>query len=800
MRSLASARLALILVAAVLTCACSGAQSRYESHMRHGQELFARGEFAKASVEFRNAMQIHPKDPAAMVMAGKTAEQLANYRQAVRFYRSALELAPDEVNARVQLGRLLILGGAADDAEEVIRPALERHPDNAPLLAVRAALRLARQDLAGAAADADRAIHLDPGNENAVALRAGLYRHNGESPKALSLVNEALRRAPQSLDLRQMLADLYAATGDRAHAEEQFRAVIALKPGEPAYRYQLAMYLSGENRPADAQRVLEEAVKELPDNTDVKLTLISFISTHTGRAAAEKQLRDLIAAAPRNNKLRLGLGDLLWRFNAIDAAIRVYGEIVQRDASGPDGVVARDHLASIALANGRWDEARRLLEQVLQANPRDNDALVLRADLELAETNAAAAIADLRAALRDQPQALGLRRVLARAYVASGNSALAEETLRAALADAPRDLGVRKELVQVLVRERQLPEQAVDLMEQAARTQPNDPAVHELLARTYLETGNYDAARATADELKIMRAGSAIGSYLAALAAAGQNQTDVAEREFDHALTLDPSNFEILSALATFERSRGRPDRAIAAVSLQSRRDPRNPLVLNLLGELHVAQGRSDLAREEFESSTKLAPQWWVPCHNLAQARATAGDPAGAVATYEAGLKLMPNEEQLAIGLGQLVEKQGQVDQAIARYDQFLAGHPSAQLVTNNLAMLLITYRTDRVSLERARAITAGFVNSSDATFLDTIGWVHFKLAEYPQAFALLKQAADRRPKSGEIRYHLGLAELQTGHPNEAREDLERAVTGSASFSDADHARALLAQLKSRPT
>src|ERR1700754_4044169 len=102
------------LLATLLTLtlsACGGAVSRYNSHLERGKAYLAQGNLDKASVEFRNALQIQPKAPEALYLNGRVAEQRRNFGQAAGFYESALEARPDYQQARADLGKLLVLGG-----------------------------------------------------------------------------------------------------------------------------------------------------------------------------------------------------------------------------------------------------------------------------------------------------------------------------------------------------------------------------------------------------------------------------------------------------------------------------------------------------------------------------------------------------------------------------------------------------------------------------------------------------------------------------------------------------------------
>jgi tetratricopeptide (TPR) repeat protein len=146
--------------------------------------------------------------------------------------------------------------------------------------------------------------------------------------------------------------------------------------------------------------------------------------------------------------------------------------------------------------------------------------------------------------------------------------------------------------------------------------------------------------------------------------------------------------------------------------------------------------------------------------------------------------------------LAELYEKQGRVTEAIACYEALYAASNARAVAANNLAMLLVTYRADRASLDRARNLTLGFDRSDNASFLDTLGWVRFKRREYKQAVIALERAADRAPESKIIRYHLGMAQLRNGEREHARSNLESALSGSGNFTGSDEARSALASLK----
>jgi Flp pilus assembly protein TadD len=797
MRTTRTLALTSILMLALLISACGGAKSRLASHMRRGQDYYQNGDFAKAGVEFRNAMQIDPKDAQARVMAAQTAEKLGQLRNAYGLLQSVVEEHPDNVAARTALGRLLITAGEPKPGLDAIKPVIAKQPNDASLLALRGAAESALKEGAAARADADRAVAIDPKNEDAVDLRAALYRQDGNLPAAIKLVSDAAAAQPAIAGYHQVLTSLYEAANQPELAEGQLRALVKLKPDQLGYRAQLAVFLSRSKRLDDAQKVLDEAVKALPHSDDAKLLQVDFLAQQRTHYAAEQTLREYIKADSDNYALRLELGNMLQHFGESAKAIEVFSGIAKSAGTAASGLIARDRLALIAVGEKREADAQRLLAEVLKVSPRDNDALAIRGELELAHGDSTSAIADLRAVLRDQPRNPSINRVLAQALVAHGDMALAEEPLRTAVEAAPTDGSLRVLLAQLLFQLQQ-PEQGLTVLQDGIKALPTDKTLNDALVRTDMARKDLAAAAKAADAYRQAKPDDAAPYLLAGLVAQADNRLDDAQALFEKALVIQPHGYDVLTQLVHLQVQRGQGAKAVARLQGLITAEPKGALIPNLLGEVYLEQKDFNAARQTLGVAIANDPKWWMPYRNLALAKFGSGDAAGAIQTYQDGLKLAPTEVAMLADLGSLYERARRIDDAQKLYEGWVARDPKSQVAANNLAMLLVSYRTDKASLDRAQSLTAGFATAANGDLLDTAGWVQFKRGDYSQALPVLQRAAQLMPQSHEVHYHLGMAELRSGQADRARSDLETALAGSSRFFGEEDARAALASLKSR--
>jgi len=786
------------LLAAVLVAGCGGAEARRARHLDKGHAFLAAGNLDKARVEFRNALQIAPNDSEARYQNGVVDERLGNPREAAQFYQGAIDSDADSVQARTALGRLYLFAGAPESALQTIKPALIKHPDDAGLLTVRAAARLQMKDSGGALEDAERAVKLAPGSENAVAVLAGIYKAQGNPDSARALLEDAVRRIPGTVDLRLALAQLDSSLGREAEVEGLLIELTRLKPSDKSHRLRLAQYYARVDRIDEAERVLREAIKALPDD-DIKVALIDFLAARRGRDAAAGELNALIAANPKDDQLKFAQARFFEQGKEYAKAEAVYRGVIATAGLDASGITARNRLAALKVQTKDVAGARQLLAEVLDKNPRDNDALIMRGNLELAAKDPKSAIADLRSVLRDQPNSIGVMRTLARAHLANGEPALAEETMRRAVDANPKDAGAQLDLVQLLA-ELGKTAQAKPLIDELVKQQPHDMAALDAQFKVGVATRDDSEARAAADAMVAIQPKQPLGYFYQGALAEDGKHWDEALRKYSTALDLQPDSTEPLQAVVRVLLQLNRAPEAIKRLDDTAARFAALPFALNFKGEVLAKTGRLGEARPAFKSAIEREPKWWMPYRGLALAEAADHDSDAAVATLQDGIAKAEHPAALVGDLAGLYERLGKPDSAIQVYEAALRRDPQSDMAANNLAMLLVNYRKDQPSLDRAKSLAARFSASANGELLDTYGWVLYKRGESPAAVAALQQALLKTPDSPVSLYHLGMAQAAAGQHDAARDNLTRSLKSGKNFAGMAEAKATLDELAKLPS
>jgi tetratricopeptide (TPR) repeat protein len=786
--------LSIVCLAALVVAGCGGAESRKARHLERGQQFLTAGNFEKARVEFRNALQIAPTDGLVRFENGVVDEKLGNLREAAQFYQGAIDVNKDNVAAHAALGRVYLFAGAPDKALDTVSPSLAKYPDDAALLTVRAAARVQLKDPTAALADAQRAAQLAPTSEDAVSVLAGIYKSNGHIDQAITLLQGAIKQIPGSTDLRLELAQLYASAGQEAQAEALLVDLVRLKPNEKAHRIRLAQFYASLNKTDDGERILREGIKAMPQERDLKTALVDFLAARRGREIAEKELNGLIAQSPKDYPLRFALAQFYEQGKDYAKAEAVYKDVITATGLDGPGITARDRLAALRIQQNDVPGAEKLIAEVLARVPRDDDALILRGNLALAQKDPKTAIVDLRSVLRDEPNAIGVMRTLARAHLANGEPALAEETMRRAVDANPTDAGARLDLAQLLIQLGK-PSQAKPVVDELVKQQPNN--IDALVAQIKIAAANKDlvSAKAAADAIVATNPKLGMGYYYQGATAETDKRFDDAIRLYSKALEVQPGATDSLQNLIRVLVGQNKVPEALKRLDAFAAQFPLSSFAANLKGEVLLSQKRNAEAIVAFKTAIEREPKNWLPYRNLAYAELLNKDNPAAIATLQGGIGTVAGPEALEAELALLYERFGKPDDAIDVYDAALRRNPNSDVIANNLAMLLANYRKDQVSLDRAKQLSARFSASANANFLDTYGWVLYKRGDAAAAVTALQSALSKTPDSPISLYHLGMAQALAGQSDAARVSLSRSLQSGKNFSGMDEAKATLDKL-----
>ncbi len=135
--------LAVIIISFSLVVSCGGPEQKKMKFLNKGMELYEKGDYVKAALEFKNAIQIDPKFDEAYYMLGMVELQKGNPREAYGNFSKAVELAPGNLKAQVQIGKIMMLAGDPAKAMEKADLVLNADPKSAEAVLLKGSAYLA---------------------------------------------------------------------------------------------------------------------------------------------------------------------------------------------------------------------------------------------------------------------------------------------------------------------------------------------------------------------------------------------------------------------------------------------------------------------------------------------------------------------------------------------------------------------------------------------------------------------------------------------------------------------------------
>ncbi len=796
--------LAGVLINVILCCllfACGGAEDRREKYLNKAQTQFDVGDYIKARLEVKNALQIDPNHADARFLMGEIEAATKNWPQAFANYSKVLELSPEHQPARLKLSELYLLNGNLTKALEQAEAVLAREPEQLRATVLRAAVQLRQGDFVSAKQGLTAVLGREPTDEQARLVLASLYMQQQQPEQAVETLLIGLKHTPNDLPQTLMLADVYIKNNRPVEAVATLRRIIELEPKRAKPRLILVQYLEQLERFEQAEAELRQAIEQSPANEPLKLALVQFIARHEGEQQALQTLQAFIAKqTSQEYLLKFALAEVYERQHLTSRAQQTLESLF--DHENPDvPLEARVKLAKLMFKQKQVAQAQDLLTQVLEESRNHTEALFLRSELKLQQSDADGAVSDLRLLLKQQPDALPAYKQLAKAYLLKQEKVLAKDVLKRALSFAPHDSQTSLLLAQIESGQGQL-QTAMNTLKKGLNHNPDDKHLIKAALQVAVVDKNFKQAHGLVERFKNLAmtdTDTAEASLMQATILHAQGDVSAAIKAYQAALVHMPTSIPVLKPFAKLLVREQQMQQAEQLLQQALAKAPNDAALHNLQAEVFMALKRFNQAIVSLEQAIKLKPQWATPYGNLGLCYESQKKPSEAIVAYQRGLN-STEDKHLGFRMALLHQQQQQYDAAIAAYERLVTRYPDFDVAANNLAMLLADAKRSNPSsadLMRAKELVVRLAASDLPMFQDTAAWVYYRLGELDQALSLLSRAAEQLKDEPSVHYHLGVVQHAKGDLVAAKTQLSKALAvGGLSAMNAEHAHQLLEQMQ----
>ncbi len=781
----------LVLAVVGLLAACQSGEERAQGHYENALALMAEGDFDRARVEFLNVFQHDGQHRDARADFAAMQRRQGELQESYSQYLRLVEQYPDHVEGRIALAEMALQFGNWEEARRHGSRAIEEAPQEDPRIAV-IALYL---DYLAAIEDGDAPARREvfdraaaliaeaPHNPLLRRLSIDHQLREGELTAALATIDAALEDEPQNRMLHDIRLSILVDLEREDAFEAQLITMLDRFPEDGELPGLLLRYYLSQGASDQAVRFLRDqaaAATEADAREDALAGLIQLLMQTEGPEAALAEL-DAILAAGTGRPAIFGALRASIRFEQgeSDAALAELEEILEGELSVVETGQVRITLARMLLASGNPVGARAQVEQTLESDPGQSEALKMQAAWLIEEDEADRAIASLRTALEtdpDDPQALTL---MAQAHDRNGERTLAREFYALAVEASGAAPAETLRYVRILIEEDEAYLTAEGLLIDALRLQPGHPELMATLGQLYIRMEDWP--RAEQVEASLREAGDETSLRIASgleaqrLAAQGRNEEAIAFLES----FADSTGLADTRAQIAVIRARLASGDATGAVQFAEQLAADAPDEIAYRFTLAATQSAvGDLAAAEagFRALTEEAPEAQQAWIGLIRALNGQGREDEAAAVLDEALTVLPEALDLLWAQASFRERNGDYEGAIALYELMYERAPGAEVVANNLASLLSTYRDDEESLERAWAVARRLRGAELPPFQDTYGWLAYRRGEFQDALDHLEPAAAGMPDDPLVQYHLGMTYLALGRDADALAQLRRAV------------------------
>lgn len=626
----------LIMFATIaLAVACGGPEEKKLKFFTKGKALYDKGEYVKAKLEFKNAVQIDPKYTDAIYMLGMIALKSNDPKGAYGNFSRVVELDPHHWDAQIHLGKFLLGAGQVDQAMEKAELVLREDGKNEEALILKGAVLLKKKDKDGARRFFESVIGRDVRAPDGYLLLASIHAEEGNLLAAERTLLEGIRVNGQSVPLHLTLAELYLKGKRSEDAIGLLNTVVAIEPDVGRHRLALAALHWNTGREDQAAEVLKAFVSAAPKEEERWIQASDFYLGKNKKSEAEQLLKEGIRQNHKSFKLRFALSALYMTTGRADQTLAVLEECLklEKDPANPDVLHTKNSLAQFYLARQDVDKALAYVSEVLKESPKNIDANFIKGTISLKKRDGIQAVAAFRTVVNERPQFIPGHISLAEAHAVNNEMNLAFDTLQNALKIQPDSRDVVRAMARLYAIQKDF-KNAESRYRKLLEREPKDLEVRADLGDLMMRAGDVRRAEGEYLEIKRLAPDHPLGYVKLSAAYRAQKRWDKAVNELEAAMKIQPENWSVINDLAVMlgDYGDGKKDlaRALALAEKAQSLSPDNPNVMDTVGWIHYRRGDAARAIQWLAKAQAKVPNNPVFNYHLGMAYRMAGDPARA--------------------------------------------------------------------------------------------------------------------------------------------------------------------------
>lgn len=755
------------IIALVVTSAlsfCDTAEERAEGHFKSGMELLEQGDAERALVEFRNVFKLNGQHREARLAYAQIEQERGNLREAYGHYLLLIEQYPDSLPGQRALAELSLAVGDWDGARKHGAEAARLAPEDPVVQAVNATVSyresFQKDDSEGRAEAVKTALRLVSTEPDLMIARRVIIDdllRSQDWKGALDAIDDAMELEPENRELYTLRLGVLNQLGEDVLIREQLARMIEMFPDDASVPSLLVRWHMSRGETDAAEEFLKQRAESEQRSVEAIVTYIRFLGDVRDRSEAIEELDRILAGdPPEETRLRALRSGYRFEVGAREDAIAELEALVDSLEPSDERRDVMIVLARMLEATGNRVGARALVEEILEQDGSNGEALKMRATWLIESDRMDEAIAALRRVIGEAPNDAQAMTLMARAHDRAGNRDLMADMLSRAVEASNRAPTESLRYAQFLLSQQNFRSAETVLLE-AVRLAPNDRGLLGGLGETYMGMQDWPRLNQVIETLNRLEDEDAtrMANELTARRLAAQNRQDELMGFLESLAEEGPQG---LGAAAVIVRSRLAQGDAEGALSYAREQVEANPDDLNarfLYASTFALTGDYDEAESMYRNLLEQQPQAervWLALFNI---HAVREENDQAVQALLDGLDAIPQSLRLNWALAGVREREGDIDAAIEIYERLYAANSSNLIIANNLASLLATARDDDESLERAHQIARRLRGREVPAFQDTYGWIAFRRGDMDSALTHLEPAAAALQSDPTVQYHL---------------------------------------------